>query len=433
MNTYKNLCFGGDNMAYQQLGKLYYGNKDVYIQTYKTRFDSEDTVKLDFMVGSNQAFFVQNTEVLTLAYAIARLDKSVTKLCTTLPGVAKTQYSQKCLIDEIVLTNKIEGVHSSRKEIDEALDILAKQSVKKGKRHRFVGLVNKYLKLLTQEDVPLTTCQDIRAIYDEVFLNEVIAEDPHNAPDGKTFRKDISQIHSETDKVIHKGLYPESKIIDAVQKALDILNDSSIDALFRICVFHYLIEYIHPFYDGNGRLGRFILSYCLSENLEPLLSYRISETIKENINEYYKAFKICNDPHNLGDLTPFLIMLLKMICTALKDLEESLQRKLFDWKQYERFVGTFAETSDGSVRSMYSILIQAALFSEKGISTEELISGFGKSYYTVRKILGKIRPALLVAEMKGKSKYYQLDLLTLDEMILQQELQEASGAPVPNR
>lgn len=424
MNIYSNLNFGGDFMAYQLLGKLYYGDQSVYVQTYKSRFDSEDTVKLDFIVAQMPAFFIQNTEVMKLAYDIVKLDKSVAQLSTTLPGVAKDQYFKKCLIDEIVLTNKIEGVHSSRKEINDALEILEKQSNEKGKHQRFIGLVNKYLKLMTKEEISLKTCQDIRDIYDEIFLDEVIAEDPQNAPDGKIFRKDLTAVHSEKDKVIHKGLYPESEIIDAMEKALAFLNDESVDRLCRICIFHYLIEYIHPFYDGNGRLGRFILSYYLSGTLEPLLSYRISETIKENITEYYKAFNVCNDPHNLGDLTPFLIMMLHMIHAALKDLENSLQGRLIRWNKYESLVSTLPETSDNNIRRMYSYLIQAALFSETGISTKELENSFQKSYYIIKKLLDQIRPEMLIAELKGKIKYYQLDLPMLDSILLENELQK---------
>lgn len=410
-------------MAYKLLGKLYYEGQEVYAEEYKSRFNSEDTIKLDFDIAQKQAFFLQNTEVMKLSYEIAKLDKIVAQLSTSLPGVAKEQYSRKCLIDEIVLTNKIEGVRSSRKEIDDALEVLEKQSDKKGKRQRFIGLVNKYLKLLTGEDVPLETCQDIRDIYDEVVLEEVVLEDPKNAPDGEIFRKDITAVHSETDKELHRGLYPETKIIEAMEKALVFLNDDSVDHLWRICLFHYLVEYIHPFYDGNGRLGRFVLSYCLSERLEPLISFRISETIKENISEYYKAFKVCNDPHNLGDLTPFLIMMLHMIYAALQDLKDSLERKRISWKRYEDLVSSFPEAEDGDVASMYSYLIQAALFSEKGISTKELETQFEGSYYTVKKLLGSVRPELLISQFKNKVKYYQIDLLQLDTMLLENALQ----------
>lgn len=405
-------------MAYVLLGKLYYGDQAVYAKEYQTRFSSEEAVKPDFSVAGHPAFFLLNGEVMGKVYAITKLNQAVAKLSGMLPWIAKQQYSRKCLIDEIVLSNRIEGVHSSRKDIGDALDVLEQQSEEKGKRQQFVGLVNKYLKLMTHAEIPLRTCQDIRAIYDEVLLDEIREEDPKNLPDGEIFRKDLTEIRSETDRVIHKGMYPEREIIAAMEKALAFLNDEGVDRLIRVCIFHYMLEYIHPFYDGNGRLGRLILSYCIAGELEPLLALRISETVKENIKDYYKAFQVCNDPHGLGDLTPFLLMMLDMIHAALAELKESLTQKLSRWGKGLEMAWTFADEKDIDARKMYNVLIQAALFSEKGISTRELEGIFG-SYYLTKKNLGKIRPELLRAEKKGKEMYYELDLNALDGMLLQ--------------
>ena len=151
-------------MSYKELKSLYYGDNEVYAHEYLNRFNSEETKKINFHIGESQAFFVQNTEVMTLAYKIEKLDKEIVKLCNALPGVAIDQYSKKCLIDEIVITNKIEGVHSSRKEIGEALDVLETQSKTRGKRQRFISLVNKYLKLIKNELISLECCKDIRDI-----------------------------------------------------------------------------------------------------------------------------------------------------------------------------------------------------------------------------------------------------------------------------
>jgi len=404
-------------MLYKELKNLYYGSNEIYAQEYLDRFNSQETVKLNFYIGENQAFFMENAEVLRLACNIARLDKEIGDLCNKLPGVAIGQYSRKCLIDEIVITNKIEGVHSSRKEIGEALDILESQSKNKGKHHRFVSLVNKYLKLIKQENISLECCQDIRDIYDEVFLEEVISEEPSNKPDGEFFRKEIVTVHSETDKVIHTGLTPESKIIESMTQALDFLNDDSVDFLFRVCIFHYLIEYIHPFYDGNGRLGRFILSYGISKTLTPLISFRISETIKENINAYYKAFKICNDQRNLGDVTPFLIMQLEMIFSAMKDLKGSLSEKLATWNKYEQVIEKQCDNFD--LHRLYILLIQAALFSEKGISMLELQHIMKSSNYMIKKLICKIPEDMIAIKTKKKFKYYSINLERLNTIILE--------------
>ncbi|MCF0111098.1 MAG: Fic family protein, partial [Erysipelotrichaceae bacterium] len=97
-------------MIYQSLKKLYYAKPDEYMRIYKSRFECEDTVHLEFCVNKKQVFFTLNSEVMGLAYDIAKLDKSVTSLGISLPEIAKSQYLRKCLIDEIVLTNQIEGV-----------------------------------------------------------------------------------------------------------------------------------------------------------------------------------------------------------------------------------------------------------------------------------------------------------------------------------
>lgn len=411
-------------MAYQEFKSLYYQSAELYAQEYQKRFSSEEAVKINFLIGERQAFFLQNAEVMTLAYQIAKLDKEIAKLCDELPGVAIDQYSKKCLIDEIVITNKIEGVHSSRKEIGEALDILETQSKSKGKRQRFLSLVNKYLKLISNEMLSLENCEDIRSIYDEVFLDEVVSEDPNNRPDGQIFRKESVSIHSETDRVIHNGLTPESKIIDATSSALQFLNDESIEELFRVCVFHYLIEYIHPFYDGNGRLGRFLLSYGISRVLSPLIAFRISETIKENIHAYYKAFKTCNDQRNLGDLTPFLLMQLEMILISMKELKKSLQQKLTTWEKYEKLIAN--QCDDYELLKLYSYLVQAALFSEKGISMAELQENLKKSNYMVKTLLNRIPQEMIVIQKKSNFKFYSLNLDILNQIMLEETLAKLS-------
>lgn len=411
-------------MAYEELKKLYYKDETEYAREYERRFHSEDTMHLDFEIARKQAFFVENTEVLRLALHITQMDKRVSELCRILPGAAKKQYAKKCLIDEIVLTNKIEGVHSSRKEIGEALDILEEQSAQKRKHARFVGLVNKYMKLICKDKIPLGTCQDIRDIYDEVFLEEVLREDSGNQPDGKIFRKGSESVYSETQKVIHEGVYPEEKIIACMEQALSFLKREDTQQLYKICIFHYLIEYIHPFYDGNGRLGRFILSYCISQALEPLLAYRISETIKENINAYYRAFKTCNDRLNLGDLTPFLIMQLKMIDASLVELEKSLNERIIQWERYQKLIPVLPNTSQANIDGLYHLLIQAALFSEIGISTRELKKFLKiKSPTTLKKLIDKIPETLMVTHTKDRVKYYELNLAELDDILLEKELQ----------
>ena len=404
-------------MKYKELEKFLYQSEEAYRAEYQKRKDAETSVHIDFAIGRNRAFFVQSSEVIELMYNILRCDKEVLSLCSMLPEIAKIQYQRKCLIDEIVLTNNIEGVHSSRKEIGDALELLEERSSKRTGRRRFEGIVSKYRKLTLGEALPLDTCRDIRDIYDELVLDEVVSESRKNAPDGKYFRKDAAIIYSKAGEMLHIGVDTEEKIIESMDKLLAFLKDDSIDSLYRVCLFHYMFEYIHPFYDGNGRLGRFIMSYSISRELQPLLAYRISETIKENIGSYYKAFKTCSESRNLGDVTPFLIMMLSMISKAEEELKTSLSSKLTLLDRYSELAAKKYPYIDSE---LLFVLIQASLFSETGISIKDLVGCLGITYQTLTKRLKTVREKnLLVEKIQGKRKYFELDISLLDKKMIE--------------
>lgn len=409
-------------MDYIDLGKLYYVDRERYKAEYTSRFSSPDVIHLDFMVKKNQAFFVQTSEVSNLAIQILKTDKKIGKISGQLPTVAIEQFTRRCLIDEIMVTNKIEGVHSTRKEISGVLDELSEHAEQPKKHRRFFGLVAEYVKLQERAEIALNTCQDIRNLYDDIVLQDVLDENPDNAPDGKIFRKDSASIATQTDKEIHRGVYPESAICEEMDKALAILKNDDIELLYRASAFHYMLEYIHPFYDGNGRLGRFIVSYLLSQELDPLLAYRLSYTITQNITAYYEAFKICNEPKNLGDITPFIIMMLRMVKESTEQLEAGLNRRLTRLRRYESLIGQLPGGENHRTGKLYYGLIQAELFAEHGISTKELEEYLEVSYTTVKNELAIAENAgLLKAKRVGKEKFYSLDLEKLDKTIFEKD------------
>lgn len=399
-------------MSKQSLYKLFYINNDEYKKEYETRFSSEDTIKFNVKIGDNQAFLCQTVDIYKILLSIERTDKEVNQFYSRLPKKAIEQFTNSCLVDEIVLTNNIEGVHSTRKEIDAILNDLSNHNEKQ----RFRGLVKKYSLLIKGESIEMNTCRDIRGIYDDIFLEEIKISDSENIPDGEIFRKNHVSVYSVTQKEIHKGVFPESKIIDVMEKSLKILNNENIDILIRTAVFHYLFGYIHPFYDGNGRTSRFISSYMLSRQLNNLIGYRVSYTIKENINKYYEAFKICNHHNNKGDLTPFVEMFLTIVDISEKQLCEALRKRVDALDYYENKLPLMFK-NDNIMISLYYILVQATLFSDFGISLKELENSLKISYNTVNKYLKTIPESVLVKQMQNRIMYCSLNLSEFDKYI----------------
>lgn len=409
--------FGGVMMSYKELLKIYYKSIDDYQSTYQARVNSADAIKLSFRIKGNQAFFLRTAEITEIIFKIQKIDKNISLLCSKLPGVAIDQFKKRCLIDEIILTNKIEGVYSTRREIASILNELESAVKEKRKKVRFRGLVEQYLKLLTNERIAVETCEDVRRLYDELVFAEVVEEESGNAPDGVLFRKGSTSVYSPTDKEIHRGSYPETVIYEELNEALKFLNDDSIFSLYRVAIFHYLFEYIHPFYDGNGRLGRFIVSAVLAQELHPLIAYRISYTIAENLRDYYDAFEICNEPRNLGDVTPFLLMMLNVLKTSIAQLKEALNKRYTRFIYYTEGISKLPGGDNSRTCSVYNLLIQAGLFSENGISTKALVFYMGNSYTTVKKELDFIdNSQLLIKTRVGRDNLYMLDLDKLDSI-----------------
>jgi Fic family protein len=86
--------------------------------------------------------------------------------------------------------------------------------------------------------------------------------------------------------------------------------------IIKSCVFHYEMEFIHPFEDGNGRMGRFWQTRILM-NLNPIFEFvPIEKLIKDNQQEYYDALALSD---NSGKLTIFIEFMLDIINKTLRD------------------------------------------------------------------------------------------------------------------
>ena len=387
------------------MSHLFYKDKNEYTALYEQRISAESTCVLPIKIGKNNAFYCLCPEIHSLSLQIMQLDKKVSEIQKELPNVALIQFANKCLIDEIKLTNDIEGVYSTRKELAATLN----EVENKAKKKRFYGLINKYRMLISDNEFALNTSTDIREIYNDLVLKEVSEDCADNIPDGEIFRKDMAEVTTPTQKVIHQGAYPETKIIQLMEQALNVLNQKEMPILIRISIFHYLFGYIHPFYDGNGRTSRFISSYLLSKEFEFLIGFRLSYTIKAHIKDYYDAFRECNDDKNLGDLTPFIIMFLNIILESFQNLYDALEKRKNLLLKFSDVIDRKDDMSE-DLKAFVSVLTQASLFADEGITKKQLESELGISPSTVNKRLAKLREAGLLIEENCKPAKYLIDL-----------------------
>ncbi len=393
---------GGGFMSYKLLSSLFYEDKNKYEELYNKRFNSENTYHISILIKENEAFFTISKEVVQLLTLIYKLYKELTCNINMLPGIALKQFKLKCVVDEIKLTNDLESVYSTRKEIKELID------PEKNKFKRLYGLVQKYIMLSESEEINIKSCKDIRTIYDDLVLNEILEEDKNNEPDGVFFRKEGVGVQSKNMKIIHRGVVPEENIIAYMDECIRLLNDTSVNPIISIAAVHYLVGYIHPFYDGNGRLNRYISSAFLSQELHPLVGYSISNTIKKSVDAYYKAFKICNDEKNKGDITPFIIYFMDVIYQSMLNLNDTLVKKVKQCNYYKEKI-SHMDFSDNAFELIY-ILLQNSLFGEDGLSVEQCSDIINMSVSTIRNYLSNFPDGLLLISKDGYKKLYDVNL-----------------------
>lgn len=313
-------------MEYKQLSKLFHIRADSNrFQWLDSEAEYRRSMPSSFDIGvetPNGRLFVAMPRELTVLYEqVLRTERKVSSKMRTIPGIARSALTRSLVLDEVASTNAIEEVHSTRKQMEDALDAAIDEGP--GSK-RFRELARLYLELSRSEHKIPTSPEDVRAIYDKATKGEIPEK---KLPDGKLFRANGVQITVGDVKVIHNGLEPEEKITEAIEAMLALTGRGDIPEVIAAIASHYVFEYAHPFYDGNGRTGRYLLSLFLSEALSSPTVLSLSRSIAENRSLYYRAFSSAEDPMNRGELTFFVIDMLELIRKAqlkiIADIEES--------------------------------------------------------------------------------------------------------------
>lgn len=124
---------------------------------------------------------------------------------------------------------------------------------------------------------------------------------------------------NQAGQILHFGTLPRL-VEDVTIKLLDWVRDSDLHMLIRSCVFHYEFEVIHPFSDGNGRMGRLWHTLLLSK-WNPIFAWLpIESIIHDRQQVYYTAINQSNDA---ADGTAFIEFMLSAIKASLIDAVET--------------------------------------------------------------------------------------------------------------
>lgn len=174
---------------------------------------------------------------------------------------------------------------------------------------------------------------------------------------------------------------PASQLPRLMDNLLDWLTNTEAHPLIASAAFHYEFEFIHPFSDGNGRMGRLWQTLILS-HWQPVLAYLPVETvIKQQQSEYYR---LLGEADQNTDCTDFICFLLEAIQNSLR---EAIQ------VQSETQVETRVQTSGKTPEAIIELLQQ-----QPELSLAELAKIIGRSTSAVKRAAAKLK-------QQGKLEY----------------------------
>ena len=132
-----------------------------------------------------------------------------------------------------------------------------------------------------------------------------------------TFRSGNVGVYAGTE-LIHAGA-PSKYVPDLIRQLFSRLKESKFHPLVKSCIFHYEFEFIHPFQDGNGRMGRLWQSLILQKWKDIFAWLPVETLVYENQQAYYNVLGHADDQ---GDSTEFVEFMLGMIRDALQEISK---------------------------------------------------------------------------------------------------------------
>lgn len=184
---------------------------------------------------------------------------------------------------------------------------------------------------------------------------------------------------------VGEHIAPQSNMVNELMINLfSWLKNSDEHMLLKSCIFHYEFEFIHPFSDGNGRIGRLWQSVMLN-SFNPIFSLLPTESIvRDYQEEYYKAIE---DSSELGESTPFIEFMLEMILKSIQTTLKSDQKS--NYKSDQKVLTLMKENSK--------------------ITIYELMEKLSMSESGIKKVIKKLKDENIISRVGSlKSGYWEI-------------------------
>ena len=403
---------------YEKLIKLYYKKKNIdeeYIKRIENPATLITELKINPMKKGNKIldkeyslFYVNLLELSLLQEKILQNSNKINYILNRLPTIAIKEIIMKILSNELYKTNKIEGIETVKSEIHSSLK---DDRISNKKSNKLDGIIKKYKDIMEnnfEDREHIDSLSSFRKIYDEMF--EDFEKSGNYKLDGKYFRKDIVKVINGLGNTIHIGVNGEEAIEKNIESLIEFMNIKDIPFLVKASISHFFFEYIHPFYDGNGRFGRYLLSLYLARKLDNLTAFSVSYSISRNLDDYYKSFVEVEDVTNYGEITFFVENILKTIKNGQEMIIELLNDSVMRFKHSMEILDELTKELSEKENIILQIYLQNYLFNDfEELTNIELSTIIGElTQQTINKYTQELAKKGYLVKIKQRPLTYSL-------------------------
>lgn len=301
----------------------------------------------------------------------AQLRLSAAKILLT-PQNSAQLYGTQAMEREILSTFTIEQIDTSRSSVRR---ILSGYAPTNEREQRIYGM-KRGLEFIADPSNKINE-ETIYQLY-LMVIGAFLPKEDQLLP-GQRYRHD--HVYIIGDKLEHTGL-PWNKLTGYMEQLVAFIQqDSSINDLWKAALIHFYLAYLHPYFDGNGRMARLLhLWYLVQQGYSSALFVPLSEYIEHSRKKYYDAFSLVEQNARISgvlDVTPFLLY-----------FTEEVYHKLRSEQPDRITTDTFRQAlQNGKITEKEHALWQFVLtaYADQPFSTKQLEKDFGNAAYaTIR-------------------------------------------------
>lgn len=229
-------------------------------------------------------------------------------------------YSLKSAEEEIISTSAIESIDLSS---DSVRNILKGLAPKNEQENRILG-VKLGLEFIADTTNKITE-ENLYKLYMMTVGN--FLNDDDKLLNGNFYRHDT--VYVVSDHIEHSGL-DHKKVPEFMKKLIEFINQNDdINDLIKASIIHFYIAFIHPYFDGNGRIARLLhLWFLIQKGYQSALFIPFSSHIEKTRKEYYNAFTVIEENKKLSgkiDATPFILYFINNVYNNITEVSTTFE------------------------------------------------------------------------------------------------------------